>query len=172
MTLKYTNLFSTHKLEYIKGDKLKVDCILCSIIGKEESVEKLLIYEGRYAVVSVNKYPYNSGHLLIYPRRHITDYRELSVREEREICSLLRASLNILDKKYSPSGYNIGYNIGEFSGASLSHLHMHIIPRYRNELGFIDIIGGAKIIVEDPYQTMKELKKAFADFFMKDSKKI
>jgi ATP adenylyltransferase len=172
MSLKYTNLFSTHKLGYIKGDKPKVDCILCSIIRKEDSVEKLLIHEGRYAVVSVNKYPYNSGHLLIYPKRHITDYRELSVREEREICSLVRVSLNILEKIYSPSGYNIGYNIGEFSGASLPHLHMHIIPRYRNELGFIDIIGGAKIIVEDPHQTMKELRKAFTDFFTKDSKKI
>lgn len=170
MTLKYTNLFSTHKLGYIKGDKPKVDCIFCSIIQKHESVEKLLIHEGRYAFVSVNKYPYNSGHLLICPKRHITDYRELTVGEEREICSLLKASLNILEKIYSPSGYNVGYNIGEFAGASLSHLHMHVIPRYRNELGFIDIIGGAKIIVEDPLQTMRELKKAFVEF-KRDSQK-
>ncbi len=162
MPLDYHNLFSTHKLRYIKGRRPNVECILCSIIKKEKEVVSLLVYEGMHSFISVNKFPYNSGHILICPKRHLIDYRELSKSEENEIHTLLRESLAILDRLYSPSGYNIGFNIGEFAGASLPHLHMHIIPRYRNELGFIDIIGGAKIVVEDPNQTMKRLREEFS----------
>jgi len=161
MSLDYRNLFSLNKLRYIKGDRPKVECIFCSIISRAEEVHKLLVHEGERVFISVNKYPYNSGHLLICPKRHIIDYRALTREEEHEIGSLLRQSLDILDTLYSPSGYNIGYNIGEFAGASLSHLHMHVIPRYPNELGFIDIVGGAKILIEDPEQTMQKLRGAF-----------
>ena len=161
MPLEYHNLFSLNKMRYIKGDRPKVDCIFCSIIGKAEEVHKLLVHEGEHVFVTVNKYPYNSGHLLICPKRHIVDYRALTPAEEREIDVLLRQSLDILEELYSPSGFNIGYNFGEFSGASLPHLHMHVIPRYPNELGFVDIVGGAKIVVEDPEQTMKNLRNAF-----------
>jgi len=161
MPLEYHNLYSLNKLQYIKGKRPKVDCIFCAIINRAEEVQKLLVFEGEKTIISVNKYPYNSGHLLICPKRHIVDYRELTQKEEQEIQQLLRMSLDALDELYSPSGYNVGYNMGEFAGASLPHLHMHVIPRYPNELGFIDIVGGAKIVVEDPEQTMKNLKKAF-----------
>jgi ATP adenylyltransferase len=161
MPLEYHNLFSLNKMRYIKGDRPKVDCIFCSIIRKEVEVVKLLVCEGERVFISVNKFPYNSGHLLICPKRHIIDYRDLTPQEEEEIHAQLRRSLDILDSLYSPSGYNIGYNVGEFAGASQPHLHMHVIPRYPNELGFIDIAGGAKIVIEDPEQTMKNLRAAF-----------
>jgi ATP adenylyltransferase len=161
MPLEYHNLFSVNKMGYIKGQRPKVNCIFCSIIKGENEVVQLLVFEGTHSVVSVNKFPYNSGHLLICPKRHIVDYRELSMEEEKEMNALLRRGLDVLDSLYSPSGYNIGCNIGEFAGASLPHLHMHVIPRYRNELGFIDIVGGAKIVVEDPHTTMCRLREAF-----------
>jgi len=134
MPLEYHNLYSLNKLQYIKGKRPKVDCIFCAIINRAEEVQKLLVFEGEKTIISV---------------------------KEQEIQQLLRMSLDALDELYSPSGYNVGYNMGEFAGASLPHLHMHVIPRYPNELGFIDIVGGAKIVVEDPEQTMKNLKKAF-----------
>jgi ATP adenylyltransferase len=161
MPLEYKNLFSLNKLRYIKGDRPKVDCIFCSMIRKQEEVVKLLVCEGERVFISVNKFPYNSGHLLICPMRHINDYRDLTHEEEEEMHTLLRRSLDILDSLYSPGGYNIGYNVGEFAGASQAHLHMHVIPRYPNELGFIDIVGGAKIVIENPEQTMENLRAAF-----------
>lgn len=165
MPLNFHNLFSVDKLNYIKGRKsLKSGCILCSIADGDEELGKLLVLNANHTAVCVNKFPYNPGHILLFPKRHIIDYREFKRNEEDEINQILRMSLDILDALYSPSGYNIGYNIGNFAGASISHLHMHVIPRYQNELGCIDIIGGAKIIVEDPAKTMKELKKLFHKF--------
>ena len=161
MPLKFSNLFSINKMEYFHGKKPKVDCILCEIARDSNKVNNLTVYKGKNAMISVNKYPYNSGHLLIFPLRHITDIRALNEEEEQEISELLKKSLDILDELYSPSGFNFGYNMGDFSGASISHIHMHVIPRFKNELGFIDIIGGAKIIVEDPLITMKRLREAF-----------
>ena len=161
MTLKFQNLFSLNKLSYIKGGKPRVDCILCSIVENNKDVVSLLVTEGSHTAVCVNKFPYNSGHILIFPKRHITDYRELETDERREIDELLRKSLDVLDSLYAPAGYNIGLNIGDFAGASISHLHLHVIPRYKNELGFIDIVGGSKMFVEDPAVPMKRLNKAF-----------
>jgi ATP adenylyltransferase len=161
MPLKFHNLFSVSKLKYIKDRSYKNSCILCSIAAGDESIGKLLVSRGTNIAVCVNKFPYNPGHILLFPLRHIIDYRDFNNDEEVEMNQLLRKSLTILDSLYSPSGYNIGYNMGDFAGASIAHLHMHVIPRYQNELGCIDIIGGAKIIVEDPIKTMEELKKAF-----------
>lgn len=148
-------------MEYFHGKKPNVNCILCEIAKDSNKVNNLIVYKGKNVMISVNKYPYNSGHLLIFPLRHITDIRVLNEEEELEIFDLLKKSLDILDELYSPLGFNFGYNMGDFSGASIAHIHMHVIPRYKNELGFIDIIGGAKIIVEDPLITMKQLREAF-----------
>ena len=161
MPLRFQNLFCLHKLEYIKGKNSESRCVLCLIAKNDAEGVNLSVSEGRTVVVCVNKFPYNSGHLLIFPKRHITDYRELTGDEEDEISGFLKISLGVLDALYCPSGYNIGYNIGEFSGASVSHLHMHVIPRHRNELGFIDIVGGAKIVIEDPTETMNKLRVEF-----------
>jgi ATP adenylyltransferase len=98
---------------------------------------------------------------MIFPKRHVVDVRELKEGEVLEIHRLAKMSLDILDELYKPSGYNLGYNIGSFSGASIEHIHLHIVPRYRNELGFIDIIGGSKIIVEEPSLTKEKLWEAF-----------
>lgn len=161
MPLNFNNLFSVNKLKYIKEKSFEKGCILCSIVNGNPDIGQLLVAQGKYSAVCVNKFPYNPGHILLFPKRHITDYRNFNKDEEAEINQILRKSLTILDSLYTPSGYNIGYNMGDFAGASIQHLHMHVIPRYQNELGCIDIIGGAKIIVEDPAKTLKELKKSF-----------
>jgi ATP adenylyltransferase len=70
-------------------------------------------------------------------------------------------TIKVLKELYNPGGFNIGYNVGYCSGASIDHVHQHIVPRYKRELGFIDIISGAKIFIEDPKETLKKLKEAF-----------
>jgi ATP adenylyltransferase len=160
----WKNLFVPNKMDYARGKKRPdVECILCAIISGDERVEKLEVYQSELFFVSLNLYPYSPGHLMVFPKRHIVDIRELTSEEVEQLHNLQNLCLNVLDKVYSPHGYNIGYNIGSAAGASIQHLHLHIVPRYQRELGFIDIIGGAKIIVEDPNRTQYRLREAFRE---------
>ncbi len=152
------NLFSVNKLDYTKGDRPDVDCILCAVAENNEKVMDLTIYQTENFVITVNLYPYNTGHLMVFPKKHVLDIRELNDENVIEMENLTKICMDILEKIYRPDGFNLGYNIGMNSGASIAHLHRHIIPRYRNEIGVIDIIGGAKIIVEDPLVTRDKVK--------------
>jgi ATP adenylyltransferase len=161
----WKNLFVPNKMDYARGkNRPDVDCILCAIVSGDERVEKLAVYQSELFFVSLNLYPYTPGHLMVFPKRHIVDIRELTSEEVEQLHDIQNLCLNVLDKLYSPRGYNIGYNIGNAAGASIQHLHLHIVPRYQRELGFIDIIGGAKIIVEDPNRTQHRLRETFREF--------
>lgn len=152
------------KQEYFKGKKPEVDCILCEIIKNNPDVINLKICETSLIYCSVNLYPYNSGHTMIFPKRHITDIRNLTKEEECEIWELGKIIMDLLEKLYKPTGFNMGFNIGKFSGASIDHIHLHIIPRYPNELGIIDLIGGAKVLIENPKVTQRKLQNELKNY--------
>jgi ATP adenylyltransferase len=159
----HRNLFVPNKREYIKGRlRPKVDCIFCAILQGNPKVDQLLIWKDDLWAVSANLYPYNAGHLLLFPLRHILDLRQMTPEEALGLHRLTTRCLGILDQTYEPCGYNVGFNLGDASGASIEHLHQHIVPRYPKELGFVDIVSGAKIIIEEPGQTMSRLREAFA----------
>ncbi|HCO48067.1 MAG TPA: histidine triad (HIT) protein [Spirochaetaceae bacterium] len=153
--------FNFNKIGYLKGKKPR-GCILCLIRDGSEAVDRLEVYENEHLIVSLNLYPYNPGHLIIFPRRHLTDIREM---DEAERCAMDKAvdrCLDILDDVYRPTGYNIGYNLGLVAGGSIEHLHLHIIPRYANEIGIAELLGGKKVLVQDPLESLALLRKAFA----------
>jgi ATP adenylyltransferase len=156
------HLFVPNKLEYVRGKRPSTPCILCAIKERRKEVKCLDVYRTEHFIVSLNLYPYNPAHLLIFPKRHILDVRQLLEEETKQMHELLCAALSVLEKVYEPAGFNIGYNIGREAGASIEHLHLHIVPRYRGELGFVDIMSGARIMVEDPQKTQEKLKEAFA----------
>jgi ATP adenylyltransferase len=167
MTFK-KQLFIPNKREYItRARQTGGPCIICSIIEEAPEVTNLLVWKNHKVAACANLYPYNAGHLLLFPLRHINDPRELDAEEALQMQMLLNHSLTALDKIYQPAGYNIGYNVGEASGASIPHLHQHVVPRYSRELGFVDITAGAKIIIEDPAVTLEKLKKVFLEFTIK-----
>jgi len=148
---------------YVRGDnKPKVDCILCAIVEGNDKVDRLEAYRTDLLVVSLNLYPYSPGHLLLFPKRHVTDPRMLNEEETQELCKLQTLCLDVIDEVYHPHGFNLGYNIGDAGGASIPHLHMHVVPRYRREIGFIDIIASTKIIVEDPNVSLERVRAGFA----------
>lgn len=152
--------FSFNKMKYFK-EKKPDGCILCLIRQGSEEVENLTVYQNELVTVSVNLYPYNPGHLLIFPNRHIQDLRDLSPEEEKAVSEVTKQTLTILDEVFSPSAYNVGYNMGLEAGGSIDHLHCHIIPRYPREIGIAELIGGRKILVESPYDTAEKLAAAF-----------
>ena len=162
----HSRLFVPSKKAYINGERPKVKCILCSVVEKDEKVASLEIYRGKYFIVSANLYPYNSGHIMIFPQRHIETIEDFTNEEVIESFELQKVGLKVLRDNYNPSGFNVGYNMGESSGGSIDHLHLHIVPRYHREVGFIDVIGGSRIIVEDPNETLEKLKKAFDIHFL------
>ncbi len=153
--------FNFDKMTYIKGRKPQ-GCILCMLVERSPEIVDLTIVREELFVASVNLYPYNPGHLLVFPLRHVEDVRELTAMEESRLCALQRYLLTLLDRVYSPRGYNIGYNMGYPAGASIEHLHLHIIPRYPRETGIADLIAGKRVLVEDPRETAGRLRELAA----------
>jgi ATP adenylyltransferase len=152
--------FNFDKLAYVKGKR--PGCILCLLRDRSPDVTDLGIWRDELFIASVNLYPYNPGHLLLYPCRHVEDVRELTAEEERRMLAAQRWLLGLLDRACAPLAYNIGFNMGAAAGASISHLHLHIIPRYPRETGIADLIAGTRVLVEDPRETARRLS-ALAD---------
>jgi ATP adenylyltransferase len=159
--LERSYLFNTEKIKYVKGDKPAVECILCAIRDNDPLVKSLTVHSTENFIIAVNLFPFNPGHLMIFPKRHIRFIHEMTDSEAVEMHSLLVKTVIILDEEFSPSGYNIGYNLGEGSGASIPHIHQHVVPRYLNEVGFLDVLAGARVIVSDPVEVMDKLKVRF-----------
>jgi len=154
--------FNFEKIAYIKADKPE-GCILCLVRSGSPKVRNLTIIQNDLFNASLNLYPYNTGHAIIFPVRHVSDIRQLSREEERMKDLLTAVLLDAIDSEYSPSGYNLGYNMGLDAGASIEHLHFHIIPRYPHELGIADLIAGKRVLIEDPQATLGRLQRAVAD---------
>lgn len=152
--------FNFDKLGYLKGDKPE-GCILCLVASGSDEVERLVVHESASFVVSLNLYPYNPGHLIVFPKRHVVDIRSLSGQERRELDGLVDDCLGVLDGVMKPSAYNIGYNMGLSAGASIDHLHLHVIPRYPREIGIAELIAGSRVLVQDPRETRLLLAAAF-----------
>ncbi len=155
-------LFNMEKIKYVKGAKPRVDCILCAIRDRDPDVSALEVFTGERVIVTVNLYPFNAGHLMIFPMRHVEDLAELDEAEALEMHRVTAISLRALREEFEPAGFNIGYNMGRESGASIDHIHQHIVPRYRNETGFLDVLGGTRIMVVDPRDAMERLKARFS----------
>ncbi len=153
------NLIVKDKLSYVQGDRSLVGCILCAIRDRKKSVKSLEIYRGDYFIAALNLYPYNPGHLLLFPIRHIEQLDGLKKKEWLEYIYLQGVAMKLIRQTYGADSFNIGVNVGPESGASIPHLHFHIVPRYRNEIGVVEIISGTKILVESPDVMVKKLKR-------------
>ena len=153
--------FSFQKYAYVKGERPS-GCILCLIRDRDAAVVDLSVHRDPLFIAALNLYPYNPGHLLVFPTRHLTDLRELEPREERHLARLTRYLLDALDSLAPAGGYNLGYNMGRAAGASIDHLHLHIIPRFPNELGIADLFAGKRVLVENPLETARRLRERLA----------
>ena len=150
--------FNFEKIAYLK-DKKPDGCILCRLHSGEPETDTI-VYRTEDIAVALNLYPYNPGHCMIFPLRHVEDIRELTADERQSLDSVLDKVLGALDSLYKPSGYNIGFNMGLEAGASIGHLHLHVIPRYPHELGIAELLGGKRVLVEDLKLTKEKLKEA------------
>jgi len=157
------NLFVPGKEAYVRRrvGRPAGKCILCALAARDPDVISLELARASGFLVSLNLYPYNPGHVMVFPARHVEDPRELTDEEAAVLHGLQKVALDVLNRVYEPAGFNIGYNLGNAAGASIPHLHLHIVPRYANELGVMEILSGAKILIEDPRVTQNRLRQAF-----------
>lgn len=152
--------FNFEKLEYLTGTRPQ-GCILCLIRDGDPAATDLSVYRKDGAIVCLNLYPYNPGHLLVFPERHVVDIREFTPAERAIFDRTIDLTLNVLDRAMRPAGYNIGCNMGLIAGASIEHLHWHVIPRYPREIGIAELLAGKRVLVEHPLDTRDRLKAAF-----------
>ena len=153
-------LWSPWRMQYIIGPKPDT-CVFC-LSGDAEDRERLVVYRGKTAFVILNKFPYNSGHLLIVPFRHTMEYCDLTKEESSEIFALSQLCVAVLEKASSPQGFNLGFNLGTAAGAGVKgHLHMHVVPRWNGDSSFIAVLGDVRTLPEYLDATYMRLKPAF-----------
>ena len=160
-------LWSPWRSKYIDSIKDKSgsnECVLCRSAKLEvSSLENLLIEKGKYTFTILNLYPYNSGHLMIVPVRHTSDFSSFSPEESAEIMQKLQLAEKALKITSGPEGFNLGANLGKVSGAGLDeHIHFHIVPRWNGDTNFMPVLGEVKIISQDLIETKKKLLEAYS----------
>ncbi|MBI3193265.1 MAG: HIT domain-containing protein [Ignavibacteriae bacterium] len=156
-------LFSPWRSKYIESfsepKKNSDECILCEAYQANNDDERLIVTRGQHCFVIMNLYPYNSGHLMIVPYKHTSDFSELSDEESLEIMSLLKKMMNALKQISNPDGFNIGSNLGKVAGAGIDqHIHFHIVPRWNGDTNFMPVLADTKLISEDMRETLRKLR--------------
>jgi ATP adenylyltransferase len=140
-----------------------VGCFLCLGATDGEDRQNLVVERTSYAIVVLNRFPYNNGHLLVAPRVHKGTLGELEGPELIEPIQTLRRMTMILDRMLQPQGYNIGLNQGRAAGAGLpGHLHWHIVPRWNGDTNFMPVLGHSKVIVESLHEFYDRLLEELA----------
>ena len=152
-------LWAPWRYKYISMvDEPDDGCVFCR---KDE----LVVFEGALCLVRLNKFPYNNGHLLIMPKRHIGRLEDLSEEEILHLWKLVIFCKQTLDRLIRPSGYNIGINLGRTSGAGIEeHLHIHLVPRWNGDTNFMPVLADTKVISQSLEEMKKMLVKEFEGF--------
>ena len=154
-------LWAPWRIDYILAPKDE-GCIFCSKPAENNDKKNFILHRGQNCFVIMNYYPYNNGHLMVVPYRHIAELTDLTDVENKEMMNLLTQCVKVIKQKMSPHGFNIGMNLGIVAGAGIKdHLHFHIVPRWNGDMNFMPITGHTKVISEALEKTWEKLKTGF-----------
>lgn len=161
-------LWSPWRSKYIESFNSKSEnsgCIFCQMMNFDvDNPENLLVNKGVYTITVLNLYPYNNGHLMIVPQRHLNDFTQLTNSESVEVMEKLQQAQKALIKVLNPHGFNIGANIGRVAGAGIEdHIHFHIVPRWNGDSNFMPVIGDVKVISQELSDTKIKLLNAYSE---------
>ncbi len=162
------NLWSPWRSKYIesfKEEQSNNECIFCAAIGKDVSdLKSLVVRKSKNTFVIMNLYPYNNGHLMIVPNRHLASLEQITTEESHELIDEIILAEKVLHKIYSPQGFNVGANLGRAGGAGIEdHIHFHIVPRWNGDTNFMPAIGEVKVISTDLVETKKKLLSGYKE---------
>ena len=143
-------LWAPWRMDYLRGTTVEEkECIFCKMLSEDRDRENLVIHRGRAAFAVMNLYPYNSGHLMIVPKRHVGQFGDLQPDELLELDKLLQTAIRALERTMKPHGFNLGMNLGRVAGAGIQdHLHYHLVPRWNGDTNFMPIVGQTKVLSE------------------------
>ncbi len=153
------HLWSPWRMKYISRSEKKAGCIFCNAADCTDSEENLIVRRTKLAFVILNRYPYNSGHVMVVPFAHQPSLVSLDKATQAEMMELINESLKTIESLYKPQGFNVGANIGSIAGAGVAdHVHFHIVPRWAGDTNFMTTVGEARVLPEELSQTYQRLK--------------
>jgi ATP adenylyltransferase len=155
-------LWSPWRLKYVTGAAgSDIGCVFCSALQRADA-EPLILYRGSAAFAILNLFPYNNGHLMVVPNRHVPSLAALSDAELTEVARLTRVAEMAVEDAYHPQGMNIGVNLGRAAGAGIvDHVHVHLVPRWTGDTNFMSVVGETRVLPEALEDTAKRLRPAF-----------
>jgi ATP adenylyltransferase len=163
----FQRLWTPHRMAYIKGENKPSgggrpdECPFCEI-PKMSDEEGLIVARGKAVFAVLNLYPYNSGHLMVCPYRHVADFTELDEPETAELSTLTRRAITALRKAGGAQGFNVGMNLGGVAGAGIAaHLHQHVVPRWGGDTNFMPIVGQTRVLPQLLRETRELLAEAW-----------
>ena len=154
-------LWAVWRMPYIKllSTEAVKECIFCTLPREGADDRNLILHRSEYAYIIMNKYPYNPGHLMVAPYRHVANIEELTDDEASDMWKLIKLSIRALKRLMRPEGFNIGANIGKAAGAGFEgHVHIHIVPRWNGDTNFMPVISNIKVVSDALRNTYTELK--------------
>ena len=158
-------LWSPWRLPYVTGTGSVDGCIFCDprgLVSPQSSRDDLVLFRGRECYVILNLYPYNNGHLMVVPNRHVATLAATTADELAELIRLMRHAEMALNDAYSPQGINVGLNLGRPAGAGIvDHLHVHLVPRWTGDTNFMSVIGNVRVLPEELSETAARLRPIF-----------
>jgi len=155
-------LWSPWRMDYIRrGDQGDRGCIFCDLPTADAAEDEAnhLLARGEVSFVLLNAFPYNPGHLMAAPYRHIGDYEELTAAELAEMTAFAGRAIRAMREESSPHGFNLGMNLGQVAGAGIAdHLHLHLVPRWGGDTNFMPVVGQTKVLPELLNETYRRLR--------------
>lgn len=155
-------LWAPWRMRYILSDNEDDNCIFCPGESRDEDESRLILYVSSLTMVIMNRFPYNNGHLLVAPTRHVSGLETLSDKATLELLKMVRRSIDILKEIMAPEGFNVGLNLGRVAGAGMEeHMHFHIVPRWNGDTNFMTVHGDVRVIPEHIKETYRKLRPHF-----------
>jgi ATP adenylyltransferase len=159
-------LWSPWRMEYIQANKEEPEdrgCVFCALRDGLDEDDRIL-YRGASAFVTLAKYPYNPGHLLVLPVRHVADLEDVTPEENAETAAMLQRSIRALRAAANPHAFNVGVNLGRVAGAGIpEHLHWHVVPRWGGDTNFMPVVGQTRVLPELLAETYEKLAPLFGE---------
>ena len=151
-------------MTYVSGAEVAPDrCFICAAVDATDPAAARYVVElTTLAIVLLNRYPYSPGHLMVAPRRHLADLTDLDSAEGEAVFTASQRALTALRALANPGGFNVGLNLGGPAGASVDHLHLHVVPRWGGDTNFMPVIGDVKVLPEHLDTTAARLREVYA----------